>query len=339
MSSLTTAASKAKHRILFLDYARVIAMLLVVYAHLFDYNSATRLYIYAFHMPFFFIVSGILHKSNRSVQIKKHIKSLLIPALFFELLFYVIATPLFHYDIWHYAEELSNDSLINSFMVIGKDYFHRIIYGTSGANTACWFLFALFWCKIVVDIYDQKKTACIMLWLTSFILCILLHKNILYIGQAAMGLPFFLLGYLCKEQVNTFLQVRYKPYIITLLLSLTILLTFVNGRVSMAGLMFGNLPPIMNVAVFYLNALVGSFALLLLSVMIRYESTIIKDIAQSLISIVGLQFLFTESYRYRIGYSGGVNYLYIIIFSIGIICICVLVHLFFKRTVPFLIGV
>ena len=51
-------------RVAYLDYARVIVALLVLVGHLvtYDCRGNGRMYIYAFHMPFFFMVSGIRHK-------------------------------------------------------------------------------------------------------------------------------------------------------------------------------------------------------------------------------------------------------------------------------------
>ncbi len=79
-----------KERILFLDYARTIALFLVVFAHLYSVDSNVKLYIYAFHMPFFFIASGILHKDENIIHlVKKLIKKLLIPFCIFLFIGYV----------------------------------------------------------------------------------------------------------------------------------------------------------------------------------------------------------------------------------------------------------
>lgn len=58
-------------RIVFLDTSRAMAMFLVVFAHLYASDSKECLYIYAFHMPFFFFVSGMLHKEMSIVGGKK----------------------------------------------------------------------------------------------------------------------------------------------------------------------------------------------------------------------------------------------------------------------------
>ena len=56
--------SRIQNRILYLDYARSIVLFLVVFAHLYTHDSSVKLYVYAFHMPFFFLVSGIVRKDE-----------------------------------------------------------------------------------------------------------------------------------------------------------------------------------------------------------------------------------------------------------------------------------
>lgn len=72
-------------RIPYLDYAKIAVTFLVVYGHLISPSAAERPYIYAFHMPFFFLVSGMLHKNKGTIAegILDSFRKLFIPALFF----------------------------------------------------------------------------------------------------------------------------------------------------------------------------------------------------------------------------------------------------------------
>lgn len=54
-------------RIVWIDYAKVIGLFLVIFAHLYtsegtDRSNVVRTYIYGFHMPFFFLISGCLYR-------------------------------------------------------------------------------------------------------------------------------------------------------------------------------------------------------------------------------------------------------------------------------------
>ena len=51
-------------RIIWLDIAKVITAFLVVYTHLFTSDDPFRLWVYTFHMPLFFLISGFFHKEK-----------------------------------------------------------------------------------------------------------------------------------------------------------------------------------------------------------------------------------------------------------------------------------
>lgn len=147
---------KEQKRILYLDIAKIAVAFLVIFAHLYPGDSMERLYLYSFHMPLFFIISGMFHKYNGTIQVSKYVKTLLFPALFFILLFDVIMVVPYHYgyDIrWHNAER--GDNLFQTFWNIvnwGRDDNITKISG----NPVCWFLIALFWCKIFTDWIKKK---------------------------------------------------------------------------------------------------------------------------------------------------------------------------------------
>lgn len=73
-----------KKRIEYLDIAKGICLLLVIYAHA---RGPFFRFIYQFHMPFFFLVSGYLHNSekNRKDFILGKLYSLYIPFVFWNL--------------------------------------------------------------------------------------------------------------------------------------------------------------------------------------------------------------------------------------------------------------
>ena len=60
-------------RLSYLDYARVFVAFLVIYGHLLPVDDMQiRPYIYAFHMPFFFIVAGTV--TTQHIKIEKYLK-------------------------------------------------------------------------------------------------------------------------------------------------------------------------------------------------------------------------------------------------------------------------
>ncbi len=83
-------------RIAYLDMARGIGMILVVMGHIEYVNMSLLQFIYAFHMPLFFLISGILiwekqeEKNNYIALWKKKLRSILLPYCFFSVLILLI---------------------------------------------------------------------------------------------------------------------------------------------------------------------------------------------------------------------------------------------------------
>ena len=83
-------------RIAYLDMARGIGMILVVMGHIEYVNMSLLQFIYAFHMPLFFLISGILiwekqeEKNNYIALWKKKLRSILLPYCFFSVLILMI---------------------------------------------------------------------------------------------------------------------------------------------------------------------------------------------------------------------------------------------------------
>lgn len=85
-----------RERIDYLDIAKGIGILLVIIAHIPYVSEPIRQYIVSFHMPLFFVISGILifhtRKEQESTQtfVKQKIRSLLVPYAIFSVTYFVI---------------------------------------------------------------------------------------------------------------------------------------------------------------------------------------------------------------------------------------------------------
>lgn len=78
-------------RISYLDILKGFGIFFVIFGHITHINIL-REYIWNFHMPLFFFVSGLLYKPNSGFKefLKKRIKSIYFPyVFFFVLLFYI----------------------------------------------------------------------------------------------------------------------------------------------------------------------------------------------------------------------------------------------------------
>lgn len=238
-------------RILHLDYARSIALFLVVFAHLYSVDSDVKLYIYAFHMPFFFLVSGILHKDAKYVPlIEKMAKRMLVPFCFFLFIGYLYCAIS--------SKSLAFGTVRGSIagIVLGKDI---------TANDVLWFLLAMFWVRLMGNWFIRyPKIAFPILVLVSGITYDF-HVNYLYISTSLMALPFYLVGHYARIGIQKMTVARWSVLLSILFICISVLISNYNGKVSMMGCSFGSFPVIpLRCLLFYANGLIGSIAILTL---------------------------------------------------------------------------
>lgn len=302
-----------------------------------------RTFIYSFHMPFFFFVSGMLHKSKKNVEWKKYIRTLIIPALSFIFIMWAVSSPLFYYSIWNFEEryhQLTPNNLLAVQYFLGEQSVKGILGGGLSPNNPCWFLFALFFCKICTDLQhiNSKKMALILMCL--YFSLIPFHKNIFCLGNAMMAMPFFLFGHYYKKEITQAIEYKtiyYKVSIAMLLWGFTILIVCLNGKVSMWGLSYGHrLPLPTSFILFHLNAFSGSFALLLSAALFTKTSATVTSLANSLITMLGLQMFFIYFVKYQTPSLTTIGAGFLMSFVI-LVC-CHITHCIFLRICPFVVG-
>ena len=178
-----------EERCFYLDLAKVLATILVIFGHLYSANSVVRLHLYGFHMPFFFLVSGIFHKYRGRINWEHYIRTILWPMFLFIALS-IITNVLFNGK--HLGDQL-------------QFYFVGILTGK--LNNIMWFLLALFWCKIYQDYFCGFRNILIpsILWAALlFVPIILLKRRLpLEFSQAMMAFPFYAFGYYRKAYFLT----------------------------------------------------------------------------------------------------------------------------------------
>lgn len=321
-----------KKRILFLDYARVFTAFLVVYGHLYPFSSSVRLYIYAFHMPLFFLISGFLHSARTSTdELKKYIRTIAIPTLFFILVGVLVHHYYFHKNILNLLYGIYKGVVISGNII--------------PVNTVLWFLFALLGCKCLMYIYlryiEGKKTIlliCIILFIIVLFLC---RKTSLpfFFRNSAMAFPFYFIGFYAKQLYsnnNFILSSRLKCISLAFLFALIcIMITRINGRVSMFDYNFGKLFFPLNATLFYTNGIIGSLMIICLSHIFRKDNKLIRVLADSLISILGFQEIVISIIRYH---SEDYTYFISIFVAIFIIICCVILNQVVMSLCPQLLG-
>lgn len=324
-----------QERIVYLDYSRLFVVFLVIFGHMLPGDDhILRPYIYAFHMPFFCLASGILHKFNGTIQYKKYIKSIIYPYFFFNILFLIIHPLMFKLGFngqWIVPGCTSSDD----YMSILTSFISTCIRKQCGFDGPTWFLLIILWCKIGLDSI-MKKWQLLVIFFFLFLVIWLLKHNIFYVRQAIQLFPFFFVGFFFKDSINRFMEREEKKMLLFFIfISLTIILTFLNGRVTWLGSSFGQLHFPINVLCSYFNAFIGSFAFLILSTFFKVRKFVTLA-SYSLVTILCVQNLFIYTYRDVSRFSR--TYIIEIIVSIVILFMCILIHFYFKKAMPWIYG-
>ena len=289
------------------------ATFLVVFAHMYHSDSQERLYIYAFHMPFFFFVSGLFFKPVPIIaEIKRSLKKLIIPAFIFIVLSIIIHVLFFNCSL----TKQIHGSVLG--LLSGKQI---------TANNIAWFFFALANVRIIANIWYHKKFLCCILLLVIIVITWKIQTPFLFLIQSIGALPFYLFAFYSRDLITKEASKDrgWARIVISIFLFITtISLSTLNGHTGVLGLMMGDLPLGINIIVFYVNAIIGSLLILNTALLFNKPCNLIKVTASALITIVGCQRIPVNMY---IAYFG-VNspYYYSVPFSIIIMAICVLLH-------------
>lgn len=264
-------------RIPWVDICRGIAIILVLYGHALS-NDTQRFIIYAFHMPLFFFLSGIVFRQDKTKNflhvIWKNTKAILIPYVIFALLTLVVSYIILQPQVYTY-ESLTKQ-------------LYGIFYGNGNKgylayNVALWFLPCLFLAKIsfalLTRIATNNKIIIAILLLSSWVgyyFSALLTSQKLFFGLeiAFTAIVFFGAGYLWNqnEKLKT-LMAKRKVSFFVLAAFITILFAWLNFhfygyQIDM------RLNRLNNYFLFYIAAFSGIAMALLLSMMIRKNAVL-----------------------------------------------------------------
>lgn len=328
-------------RIPMLDYARLLTAFLVIYGHLFPYepNNYVRVFIYQFHMPLFFVISGMLHKYNGSVQWYKYVRTILVPVVFFAFLFFIVTGLLYSYSYGNYKESVLNEIFGGS---LWKTYISYFIFSIKGMGKGtvmldgpCWFLIALFYCKIFMDVCILKKRIGILaLAVLFFVLCMHVHRY-LFMANSVMAMPFYGLGYVYKDKLLAVAKIKHPLVLSLFTFCIALLIMLINGSVSMWSVLFGAFGNF-SIPLFYMHGFVGTLMILSLCSIMNKSYPIITKCANSLISILGLQalFIFLSDNFLKVEWT----YLEAILISSVIMLLCIGCNEIIIRYCPILIG-
>ena len=207
-----------KKRLDYLDMVKGIGILLVVIGHMQDISTGLRVWISSFHMPLFFIVSGILmavkNEPDKNIKesIYKKFKGIIIPYLWFSLSYFVID--------------------IGNVTVIGNIDKRTFIVDTISSLTfygmsVLWFLPALFLASIFF----------IMIAKMCNIYLVKLKSELIIVVSFIISIIIAILAYVIKLQVAKLYDNNADSLLITSLIN--IIYIFLRALISMSFVAFG----------------------------------------------------------------------------------------------------
>lgn len=202
-----------KNRISWIDVARGIGIILVIYGHTLSSHSF-RYVIYAFHMPLFFLLSGLVFQYDKyslKTTFKKSVKGLLLPYMFFALLSYVV---------WILNNGVSSLTFSKILSHLGG-----IAYGNSSTlffNDILWFLPCLFIAKVgfatVSKLFKRTElifASLIIFSLVGFFVSVLFPVIRLPFGieSALAAIVFLGLGSIYSTNKTSFQNLKFQTFL------------------------------------------------------------------------------------------------------------------------------
>lgn len=241
------------NRVVWLDYGKAIAIFLVVFAHTALYKPLET-FIYTFHIPFFFFISGCLFSFERYPCYKdfviKRFKQLILP---------YIAINVITYLFWFFVssrvgadadtEVAYSDPLLAALLVDARGMLHDV---------PLWFLPALF---ITENIYYLLFKRVDRRWIAFLFLIVVVFVNEEFgtfempfsIDAALPGTVFYAIG--CELRKKPRYAVD-NPVFFTISFLILLLAVVANGRVAMHVAQYNNM------LLFILGGIAGSLVLM-----------------------------------------------------------------------------
>lgn len=340
-------------RINWLDNAKALGIFLVLLGHQ-DITPLAKQWIYSFHMPLFFFLSGFLFNYKKYIKaktfFKRKVATLLVPYFTFAFIAFFF---------WLFV--VRNLSVRGGSLQINplKPFF-GIFYsiGVKGYGNpmeeALWFLTCLFVVETIfwfILKFSQKLSSTLRVFFLFAVVTIgIIYNNASLvrlpwsIDVACVALIFYAIGYYFKNRIDSGLTLlkkasSYKKALVLItFLSLNILFCVLNGRIDMNGLWFNNF------ILFLASAWMGIAFVLSLSRLVGLNN-IISFFGKNTLIIMGLSgvalfclrgglYLFSKNLFYFEGMSlwGG------IFLSLLQMIILVPAIMIINKFLPFIIG-
>lgn len=287
-----------RKEIVWLDWAKAIGIWLVVLGHAIQSTCIDREvgrfcydFIYAFHMPLFFLLSGYLFQKkvcNRAF-LRSLLYALVIPYLLYSLCFFPLS---FYIDVIKNGHSVL-ESLGRLFlgMMMGDGYETPYSYYLC---LPCWFIICIIQLKLLFSIFPVCWKSMVLINSFAIIVIALLqhYKVDLYcnLDSTLLAIPFFSLGLFVKN-INIIGGGKIYSVILSIfMLYLVYVALYLNGSAQMNGPGIGR-----NVLLYLMGGIAGSLSILFVCQFLG-RSNLIRLISRNTLFIIFFHWLLLVFY-------------------------------------------
>lgn len=270
-----------ENRLEWIDWMKALGIYLIVLGH---FYSVGEKFIYVFHVPLFFVISGFLNKKEVDGQ------------LFWKKLWYNLAVPMLIMAVVNFVYHYILQFFKGTFSPIDAYWFVRnIAFGMVAGLDMLWFVYTLIFLKIIHQFCHSDRFFFALIVVMLTLAYVYNHSDLsglpffLKEPNAVVDLctayPFFALGVLLRNYKEMLVAMNNKVILLAMFacgLLLVSLCCSYNGYVSMFCCNYGG-----NFSLFFVGALAGAVMIWTLSKLFGHAPKLITIISRGTIIILG----------------------------------------------------
>lgn len=270
-----------ENRLEWIDWMKALGIYLIVLGH---FYSVGEKFIYVFHVPLFFVISGFLNKKEVDGQ------------LFWKKLWYNLAVPMLIMAVVNFVYHYILQFFKGTFSPIDAYWFVRnIAFGMVAGLDMLWFVYTLIFLKIIHQFCHSDRFFFALIVVMLALAYVYNHSDLsglpffLKEPNAVVDLctayPFFALGVLLRNYKEMLVAMNNKVILLAMFacgLLLVSLCCSYNGYVSMFCCNYGG-----NFSLFFVGALAGAVMIWTLSKLFGHAPKVITIISRGTIIILG----------------------------------------------------
>ncbi|MBP5715190.1 MAG: acyltransferase family protein [Prevotella sp.] len=269
------------NRLAWIDWMKALGIYLIVLGH---FYSVGEKFIYVFHVPLFFVISGFLNKKETDGHV------------FWRKLWYNLAVPMLLMAVTNFVYHCILQLFKGSFAFVDLYWFVRnLTFGMVAGLDTLWFVYTLILLKVIHQ-YCRSDIFFYLLIVVMLGLACIYNKNDLSgfpffisepnaIVDLLMAYPFFAFGVLMRNYKEKLNAMNNKAVLIAIFacgLLLVSLCSTYNGYVGLFGCNYGG-----NIFFFLVGAVAGTVMIWALSKLLGFTPKAITVVSQGTIIILG----------------------------------------------------